>query len=221
MSCYTTPDGTFELGPLRRGECAVLASGRGGRAKAIVDAGTTDLVLTLRPEARVEGVVRPPADHPGALASIMRSTKLEDRSSGSESIASHAGAFGANVDAGANVFFATDSAGHVSQPLVLDLAPGERRTGVELQLERAARLRVRYRGEFVRARCGVNRDGFEIENEDVDPSSKNTSIFVPAGELTVELRRWTGDRLDPDELPRQTQTVRVAAGETTTLVFKD
>lgn len=218
----TGADGSFALGPLRRGRCSVLASDMGpSAAHALVEAGASDVVLTVQPRARVSGRVLMPSGEPSENAPVFISWNENGAPNRSTFLGYSMGTFSEFAQPGDCCLISITDDGLASQPVVLTLAPGEERTGVELELAPAARLKLEYDGVAFRAAYRVFVAGRLVDWNDFDDGHDSAKVVVPPGELTVELRRWTGDHHDPEELPALKQLVRVAAGETKTLVFTD
>jgi len=129
----TSTDGSFKLGELSPGTYTVRAERRGG-GEAIAEhvASGTSTSLVFKPTGQIDGVVRGAGSAPDELE-----ISLHDNKTGlmrDEEYFRTGGAFTIH-DLPAGIFTITASAGGGKKQITIDLADGEHKKGVDIQLD--------------------------------------------------------------------------------------
>ena len=129
----TTTDGRFELGELSPGAYTVRAERKGG-AEAIAEhvAAGTSIKLVFRPTGQIDGIVHGAGSTPDEIELVLRDDKTG--LSRKEEFFRTGGSF-TMADLPAGHFTITVSAGGGRKQVAVDLADGEHKKGVDIQLD--------------------------------------------------------------------------------------
>jgi hypothetical protein len=215
-------DGSFAIGPLVRGSYMVSAMASDPRASLTgsepltVDAGTSDLILTLQRGGVISGRVVDPITGLGVQADVVAAVNGVSGEGGFWMLtSSEDGTFRIDGLAVGTYSLAASTNGiQFAQRHGVQLAAGQVVTGQVLSLEPGARLRVRYDGSSQYGHVRISRDGIPVAFEGIEPGGEAT-LVVPAGTLEVLWSEYAGTNRTS-----RTQSVDVAVGDLVTVEFE-
>ncbi|HTF90162.1 MAG TPA: carboxypeptidase-like regulatory domain-containing protein, partial [Planctomycetota bacterium] len=215
IQAETDASGNFELGPLPRGDWILEARGRGEKYAASLPAraaaGAEGVDLQLRLGASIAGRVVDGTTLASAECRLILSRPdLPDGNWVMTSSRDGAIHF-VGLLPGSYLVSARDGGGSIGMSRLIRVAEGEAVEGVEIKLERGAKLRLRYAGEVKRGGYVLFAAGLPINFNRLE-SGMSAEETVPAGTIDV---RWS----TPMSPLTKTQTLTIAVGEERELVW--
>jgi hypothetical protein len=220
LSVRTSSDGSFSLGPLMPGTVTLVANGEGFAPSDEVSAsaGTSGIVLHLKPGSRIHGRVVDGGTGEGCQAQIMYWPEQPGpgpRGRGWASSSEADGTFQASgLAQGRYAVTARSEDGRFAQQVGIDIASGAESGDVLLQLTRGARIRVTYRGSQPSALVLVRCQGALVSPGSSIANGVSKELPVPAGPIVIEVQSMQEKLL-------RTMAVELRAGETKDVVVTD
>ncbi len=208
---FTDADGAFDIGPLAPGICKLSAqttfSGFAPPELLEVEAGKRDVVLRMRLGGSLRGRVS------NASGDLVSGSILLSCPSGSVwfgTVAEGSFAFEGLAPGPYSLAAAAGGSAAVAKDVVV--RAGEVQDAVFLELEPAARLRVRFTGGKSVRQLRATLDGVIVAADGLEPGA-DTTFVVPEGRISVAL-------FVPDWESSEEQAVVTVAGEEREVVFE-
>jgi protocatechuate 3,4-dioxygenase beta subunit len=210
----TNDEGAFAVGPLIPGAISLRAGMPGTNASSssvTANAGDSNVVLTVfRPSIVTGRVIDPLTDKPCA-AELTFSLRPATESHAQAAIKKIVGSFDLDLEPGVQDFVARSDDGRIAVLRAVVVGSEARVGGLELSLERGARVRVRYDGPAPQSWFAIFSAHAFMCGDGLTNGQERT-VTVPSGRLVITFGHGTADA-------SQRREIDVSVGEEALVTF--